>query len=130
MTRRKRPHCAVFDQADEKLFAVVRAADGTAEQHAGAVRAALKIYFGIRHGFPGGKPGQLVGARASRRRVEGGQILPDFADRNRAVARGGKETERLESAGVADDGAPDFADANPGGSDSAEAGDNWKTQGH
>ena len=86
-TRRARAHPPVFDQGGEKPFAVIRTADRTAQQHAGAIPAVFKIEPGARDGFAGGQPAEAVAARTASRRAEGGEIVTGF--RRREPGRNG-----------------------------------------
>jgi len=128
--RGSRAHFAAFEERGEEAFAIVRAADRTAEHHAGAVGAGCEINFGGANRFARRQPAKLITARPARRRAQGDEVGGRFAGENLAVARRLKKGERLESAFAAAYGVPGGANATTRRGNEAETGYDWGAGGH
>src|SRR5688572_13369028 len=113
----------MLDECRQKTFAVERATDGTAQQHAGAVGKTVQINFGGGNCVTRSEPAQAIASRTAQWSTQFTEVTVNFSRENLPVARRFEERQRFQSAFALDDGVPDLVHATTRRGHNAKAGD-------
>jgi len=80
-----RTHSACFDQGRKKLFAIERAADGTAHDDTGAFSVIFQVDAGRGYRLASGQPSEPVAARTAHGSAERTEIALNFSGQDLAI---------------------------------------------